>query len=153
MAMSIAHQEYRNLQLTTNQAGYHNANTAFKIQQHTSMVLANLATATAADCTAVASLTTTISTITLELAEATNKLSQARAKILALQVKLATAKCSNTHDQRPPCVYQPNNNYCWTHGYKVAGKHTSVTCTRPREGHQRDATKCNNMGGLQQGKD
>jgi hypothetical protein len=136
MAMTIAHQEYRDSQITTNQASYHNTNAAFKIQQDILMALANLATATTANCSTLASLTTTISTIMLELAEATKKLSLARAKFSALQVKLATTKYSHTSDHRPPHVYLPNQNYCWTHGYKVSGKHTSTTCTRPREGHQ-----------------
>ena len=153
MAITIAHQDYRDSQMTTNQAGYHSSNAAFELQQDTSIALANLATATAADRSAVASLTTTISSITLELAEANNKLSAARTEITALKIELATNKNNGNNNNRPPRNYKPNQNYCWTHGYKVACKHTSATCTRPLEGHKREATRANIMGGTQIGKE
>ncbi len=44
---------------------------------------------------------------------------------------------------RKPC----SGNYCWTHGFRVWGDHTSMTCRRPAEGHKREATKDNMMGG------
>jgi hypothetical protein len=37
--------------------------------------------------------------------------------------------------------------YCWTHGYKVANSHTSLTCNYPKQGQKREATKTDNMGG------
>jgi hypothetical protein len=153
MAMTITCQDYRDSQVTTNQAGYHNANAAYELQQDTSIALANLATATAANQSAVASLTTTISSITLELAEANNKLTTARAKITTLKIELATSKNNGNNNKRPPRQYRPNQNYCWTHGYKVSFKHTSATCTRPCKGHKHEATRANIMGGTQIGKE
>jgi hypothetical protein len=41
------------------------------------------------------------------------------------------------------------NNYCWTHGYKVANTHTSLSCNFPKQGHKREATRADNMGGSQ----
>jgi hypothetical protein len=45
------------------------------------------------------------------------------------------------------------NNYCWTHGYKVANSHTSLSCNFPKQGHNRDATRTDNMGGIQANKE
>ncbi|KAL7483513.1 hypothetical protein ACHAW6_009155 [Cyclotella cf. meneghiniana] len=39
------------------------------------------------------------------------------------------------------------NGYCWSHGYKVNGKHNSKTCHSRKEGHQTGATRSNTMGG------
>jgi hypothetical protein len=39
------------------------------------------------------------------------------------------------------------DNYCWTHGYKVANIHTSLRCNYPKHGHKREATKADIMGG------
>jgi hypothetical protein len=44
-------------------------------------------------------------------------------------------------------------NYCWSQGYKVARSHTSQTCTLPKDGHKREATKNNNMDGSQANKE
>lgn len=38
-------------------------------------------------------------------------------------------------------------HYCWTHGLGRNAEHTSLTCTKPAEGHQRQATAINMMGG------
>eukprot|EP00957_Ditylum_brightwellii_P084646 6436614-Ditylum_brightwellii.AAC.1 len=39
------------------------------------------------------------------------------------------------------------NWYCWFHGHRCVFGHNSKTCTRPKEGHQRDAKRANTMGG------
>jgi hypothetical protein len=41
------------------------------------------------------------------------------------------------------------NNYCWTHGYKITNTHTSLSCNFPKQGHKREATRADNMGGSQ----
>ncbi len=38
-------------------------------------------------------------------------------------------------------------NYCWTHGYKLSKAHTSATCLYPAAGHRKDATSANIFGG------
>ena len=48
-AFAIAHQELRESQVTSQQAGYHRANAALELQQDTAFALANLATATSSD--------------------------------------------------------------------------------------------------------
>jgi len=60
---ALAHQELRDSQVTSNQAGYQAANNAaydtasYDIQQETALAIANRATATASDRSTVASLT------------------------------------------------------------------------------------------------
>jgi hypothetical protein len=44
-------------------------------------------------------------------------------------------------------------NYCWNHGYKVANTHTSLSCNFPKQGHKREATITDNMGGSQANKE
>jgi hypothetical protein len=45
------------------------------------------------------------------------------------------------------------NNFCWTRGYKVANTHTSLSCNLPKQGHKREATQADNMGGSQANKE
>jgi hypothetical protein len=45
------------------------------------------------------------------------------------------------------------NNYCWTHGYKFDNTHTSLSCNFPKQGHKREATRTDNMGGSQANKE
>jgi hypothetical protein len=144
--------------------GYNDANAALNdanntvLDQHdTAEAIANLATATAADQATVASLSATNSILTSVLMQANNKLNLANAVAPALKLKLATLRA--THNNNQPTtpanasrMYQANNNYCWTHGYKVNGRHTSTSCLKPATGHQLDATKDINKGGSQRGK-
>ena len=44
------------------------------------------------------------------------------------------------------------NGYCWSHGHKVYRNHSSATCTRPEEGHCKEATYNNTMGGSDKNK-
>jgi hypothetical protein len=41
------------------------------------------------------------------------------------------------------------DNYCWSHGYKLARNHTSMNCLYPKTYHKKEGTKSNNMGGSQ----
>ena len=43
--------------------------------------------------------------------------------------------------------------YCWSHGFRVGRKHNSMTCNAPKEGHKKDATAINMMGGFNVGLD
>ena len=42
-----------------------------------------------------------------------------------------------------------NMNCCWSHGFDIGNNHTSATCRNPKEGHKREATVTNQMGGDQ----
>jgi hypothetical protein len=160
-----AHQDLRDSQITSKQSAYHDANYVLNIandsvidQHDTAEAIANLATATASDRATVASLTATSSTLTAELTQANNKLSFAQAVTSALKIDLATLRATRNNDHRTTPAnasrtYQANSNYCWTHGYKVNGRHTSTSCLKPATGHQHDATKDNNKRGSQRGKE
>jgi hypothetical protein len=43
-------------------------------------------------------------------------------------------------------------NYYWTHGYKVANTHTSLSCNFPKQVHKRESTRADNMAGSQANK-
>jgi hypothetical protein len=152
---ALAHQEFRDSQITAGQAGYQSANNAYEIHQETALAIANLATATASDRSTVASLTSTNSSLSTELTEATAKLNAATQEISTLKVQIASLQTNRQTEgggrDRPR--YAPNSNYCWTHGYKVNNRHTSSTCTNKREGHKDEATRADNMGGSQRGKE
>ena len=44
-----------------------------------------------------------------------------------------------------------HDSYCWTHGFQVGRYHTSETCRTPAEGHKKEATKDNRLGGSEAG--
>jgi len=56
---------------------------------------------------------------------------------------------SGRHSNTPPTSeWTPvSNGYCWSHGYRVAPGHSSLTCIRPLPGHKKEATRRNIMGG------
>ncbi len=142
--------------MTAQQSNYHNANAAFELQQDTATAIANLATATAAGRATFSNLTATNSILTNELAQTNASLTGAEATIKALKFELAMLKKGDGNNNNSNYGnnngnytrnYTPNQNYCHTHGDKVNRSHTSATCTRPANGHKRDATRTNNMGG------
>jgi hypothetical protein len=97
--------------------------------------LANLATAQAADQQAFCQLVTTNTDLAEQLKTAMNDITSLKNLVLS---------------RRPPhngTPRKPNNNYCWTHGFRVASDHTSKTCKNPKNGHEKEATKDNLMGG------
>ena len=157
---ALAHQELRDSQVTSNQAGYQQAANAaydtasYDIQQETALAIANLATATASDRSTVANLTATNSSLSTKLNLANAKLIAVTAELAALQIATAAVRSAGTQQaiatrNRP--AYVTNRNYCWTHGYRVGPTHTSATCTAPRDGHQTTATRANTMGGSTRG--
>jgi hypothetical protein len=134
------------------------ANAADITEHDTAEALANLASATASDRATVASLSATNSNLTAELSTTTNKLNLSNSINAALKIELATLRASRNNDHRTTPAnasrtYQANSNYCWTHGYKVNGRHTSSSCLKPADGHQRNATKDNRKGGSERNKE
>lgn len=140
-----AQRELRLQQQTSKQAGFNQANLMTQekenyYQQHreTAEALANLATATSTDRQAFAALATTNENLSQQLKDALQEIKDLKAKL--------------AKTRRTPPAYRTHNNYCWTHGFRVTGTHTSATCTRPAEGHKKEATAENTMGGNQRGK-
>jgi hypothetical protein len=105
--------------------------------------LANLATATAADRGVVATLTEANARLVKQLEDNSTELRELKALIK----KERFEKCG----QRS---FNPSsNNYCWKNGYKVANTHTSLSYNFPKQGHKREATQADNMGGSQANKE
>jgi hypothetical protein len=79
--------------------------------------LANLATATAAECGVVATLTEANARLVKQLEDNSNELRELEALI----------KKERFENRRQRSFNPSPNNYCWTHGYKVANTHTSLS--------------------------
>jgi hypothetical protein len=129
-------------------AGHHYANadvrqTEDKMAEATIGSLANLATATAADLGVVATLTEANARLVKQPEDNSNELRELKALIK-----------KKRFEKRGQRSFNPSpNNYCWTHGYKVSNTHTSLSCIFPKQGHKREATRADNMGGSQANKE
>jgi hypothetical protein len=105
--------------------------------------LANLATATAADRGVVATLTEANARLAKQLDDSSSELWELKT--------LLKNKRTEIRGQRS---FNPSpNNYCRTHGYKVANTHTILSCNFPKQGHKREATRADNLGGSQANKE
>jgi hypothetical protein len=141
-----AHEDLREAQATTLTGGYHAANAIYSdtgdpnYHQDTVDALANLAVATAADRSTIASLTTTIQQLSQALERAHGDLAQLRTAPPALPP-------AQKRDGTRPTNRFRYGNYCWSHGFRCGKDHTSMTCKWPKDGHQREATATNMMGG------
>jgi hypothetical protein len=103
---------------------------------------ANLATATAVDRGIVATLTEANSRLTKQLEYSSQILKE---------IKALLKKERNDRSSRKTFA-PPNDNNCWTRGYKIARNNTSENCLYPKTGHKREANKKNNLGGSQANK-
>jgi hypothetical protein len=142
---SAAHRQQKQMQGESSPpAGYHSVNAAvgqteYQMAEATIGALANLATATAPDHGVVANLTEANAHLVKQLEDNSNELQELKALIK----KEIFEKCGQYSFHPSP------NNYCWTHGYKAANTHTSLSCNFPKQGHKRE----DNMGGSQANKE
>jgi hypothetical protein len=100
---------------------------------------ANLASATAVDRAIVATLTEANSRLVKQLEESAQALKEVKA--------LLKKERSDRVSCKPFALSV--DNYCWSHGYRLARNHTSMNCFYPKTRHKKEATKSNNMGGSQ----
>jgi hypothetical protein len=142
---AAAHRQHKQMQgESAATSGYHSANAAVRqtedqLSEATIGALANLATATAVDRGVVATLTEANARLVKQLEDNSNELRELKALIK-----------KERDEKRGQRSFNPSpNNYCWTHGYKVGNTHTSLSCNLPKQGHKREATRANNMGGSQ----
>jgi hypothetical protein len=98
----------------------------------------NLASATATDRGVVATLTEANLRLEKQLEDRSNELKEIKALL-----KKERAERKGQRNFNPS-----QENYFFTHGYKVANSHTSLSCNYLRHGHKREATKADNMGGI-----
>jgi hypothetical protein len=102
-------------------------------------VFANLASVTAVDRAIVATLTEANARLVKQLEYSAQALKEVKA--------LLKKERSDRASRKP---FAPSaDNYCWSHGYKLARNHTSMSCLYPKTGHKKEATKSNTMGGSQ----
>jgi hypothetical protein len=114
-------------------------------------VFANLATATAVYRDVVDQLTESKSCLAKQLEDNATAIKEVK----ALLKKEHAEGVNGGNSERPPRrTFTPSSdNYCWSHGYKVARTHTLQTCMYPKERHKRKAAKSNNIGGSQVNRD
>jgi phage shock protein A len=129
-------------------AGYHSANAAVtqnedQMAEATIGILANLATAAAADRDVVAALTKDNSRLSKQLEDSSSELRELKA--------LLNQERRETRGQRS--FNTSASNYCWTPGYKVGKRHTDLTCNTPNPGHKTEAARADNMVGSQTNKE
>jgi hypothetical protein len=146
---ATAHRQHKQMQgESAATSGYHAENasvgqTEDQMDEATIGALANLDTATAADRGVVATLTEANARLAKQLEDNSNELRE-----LKYLLKKERTERRGKHSFNPS-----PNNYCWTHGYKVANTHTSLSCNFPKQGHKREATGADNMGGSQANKE
>jgi hypothetical protein len=107
---------------------------------------ANSATTTAVYLGVVAQLAEANSRLTKQLEDNATSLKEVK----ALLKKERAERANSGNYERPPhhnCT-PSSDNYCWSHGYKVARTHTSQTCMYPKDGHQRETTKTKKHGSI-----
>jgi hypothetical protein len=146
---SAAYRQHKHMQgESAATSAYPSANAAVgqtddQMAESTIGALANLTIATAADRGVVTTLTEANSLIAKQLEENSNELRELKALI----------KKERT-ERRGHRSFNPSpNNYCWTHGYKVTNTHTSLSCNSTKQGHKREATRADTMGGSQANKE
>ncbi len=171
VAFALAHQEYHESLLTAQSAGYASNVIEINHTNETLDALANLAAAHASDRTTMSDISSLNSHLSSKLTATEARLETALADIAELKAN----KPNNNYRNRSPrtsnnsqstnttaTTYSSvastirrynNNNYCWTHGYHIHDSHTSATCKWTKEGHKKDATRANIMGGATIGKD
>jgi hypothetical protein len=146
---AAAHRQHKQIQgESAATAGYHSTNAAVshnedQMAEATIGALSNFATATAADRGVLAALTQANARLAKQLEDNSNELRELKALI----------KKERT-EKRGQHSFNPSpSNYFWTHGYKVGSTHTSLICKLPKPGRKKEATRADNMGGIQANKE
>jgi hypothetical protein len=143
---SAAHRQHKQMQdESAVTAGYHAAvgKTEDQLAKATIVSLANLAMATAEDRGVVATITEANARLAKQLEDNSNELRELKALVKKVHV-----------ENRGQHSFNPSpNNYLWTHEYKVGNTHTSLSFNLPKQGHKREATRANNLGGSQASKE
>jgi hypothetical protein len=145
---AASHRQHKQIQgESAATSGYHAANDAVgqteeQMADTTTGALENLATTTAADRGVVATFTQANTRLAKQLEDKSNELRELKALL----------KKENTERRGQRNFNSSPNNYCLTHGYKVANTHISLSCNFLKQGRKREATRADNMGGSQANK-
>jgi hypothetical protein len=146
---AAAHRQHKQMQgESAATSRYHSANAAMThnedhMAEATIGALDNTATTTASDRGVVAALPQANSRLAKQLEENSSELRELKALLN-----------QERREKRGPRSFNPSSrNYCWTHGYKVGKKHTSLTCNTPKPDNKAEATRAENTGGIQANKE
>ena len=156
---ALAHEDNRLIQQHTTQGGgFHQANNAMDaFVTETAGAFANLATAAASDRDVLKTLTNTNNDLLQQLAAKDTELTKLRAQLNKPAPAQGHDNNNNNNENRPP--RDPlkkrfkNQNYCWSHGYDIHPTHNSSSCNFPRDGHKKEASRTNILGGSLLAKD
>jgi hypothetical protein len=146
---AAAHQKHNQMQGEyEDTSGYHAKNadvgqTEDQMDEATIGALSNLATSTSYYQGVVVTLTEANARLAKQLEDNSTEVRELKA---LLEKERTERRGQRTFNPSP-------NNYCWTHGYKVDNTHTNLSCNFPNQGHKREATRADNMGGSQANKE
>jgi hypothetical protein len=138
-------------QCTTQQGGYHSANAAIAAQaaKTIAQIIASANAKRAAERAALLEMSNhQANAATATGSKYDEKMLEMQKMILELQKQVASLT-----QKKPSLPIKQQRNpldpkgYCWMHGYRVSTSHTSATCNNPSQGHQKNATGANTMGG------
>jgi hypothetical protein len=147
-----AARDLREEQGTSGTGGYHANNAYQDAQLNTAEAIANLASATASDRQAHSDMIATNKMLLDQIISKDNQITALTQQLATCQQSLSS--CQRNPSQRSSTRKRYNNsNYCWSHGYDVSRDHRSDNCTRMDNGHKKDATRSNNLGGSQANKE
>jgi hypothetical protein len=145
-----AHHEFNLTNHTAHQYGFHGAN--MMIEHHpyqgNADAITQLAVATASDQDMVATLTATNTKLTLQLETYQSYVKKLKEDIVKLKLKIKPA-CQG----QQPAKTTDTDKYFWSNGYQLHNDHTRASCKNQKEGHKKEATKNNPMGGVKWGKE
>jgi hypothetical protein len=141
-------------QHTTQQGGYHSANTAIAAQATESV--AQIIASTNAERAALLEIANhQANAATAAGSKYEEKMLEMQSMILDLQKQVTSfAQNKPSAPTKQRCKHKPldPNGYCWTHGYRASMVHNSATCNYPANCHKKNATHSNTMGGSTKGK-
>jgi hypothetical protein len=138
---ALAHDDWKSSRNTSQQQGYQAANHLVEtFAKESADAFTHLAYAAQSDREIVRTLTSANEALTKMLA--TQEL-----EITKLRQMFDSFKNKNKPPGDGKRRYPPNGNYCWTHGFDINKTHKSDNCLFPKEGHQKEATATNTMGG------
>jgi hypothetical protein len=146
---AAAHHEFHLTNQTSQKSGFHSANMMIKHHpyQGTADAIAQLAVAIASYRDTVATLTATNDKLTLQLENSQAYVQKLKEDIVQLKLNIKP-----DWQGHRPSKGTDNDNYFWPHGYQVHNEHTIVSCKNQKEGHKKEATNTNPMGGVKWGK-
>jgi hypothetical protein len=90
-----------------------------------------------------------ISTLTTNNSTSTGQLVAKDIIVATLQAHICTSSTAPAPASRQVSASDKHKCYCWTHGTRVSSNHNNANYREPGDGHKRESTRDNKMGGLE----